>query len=216
MSRTIPAALLNLLRTRSTTLCTCLIATRQDGAVYGFTDHDKDLTVDGVFCAAATSFLGSTIEDQLGLAVSNLDLQGSFAAVSSLAVTDDDLEDGRWDGADMRLLVVNWADPTMFATLIRGTLGQVNSGDVAFQAELRSLGQAYAQYVGALLQPKCRSNLGDTKPGPSGGCGFSVPAPTLGTVSAVTDREASRSPLRALSRTGPAARFSAAIGLSAQ
>lgn len=186
--RNIPAGLLALLRSRSTTLCMCLVATRQDGAIYGFTDHDRDLTVSGTLCLASTSFTGSAIEDQLGLAVSNLDLKGPFLALSSIGITDNDLEDGRWDGADLRLLVVNWADPTQFAVLMRGTIGQVNSGDLAFQAELRSVAQAFAQYIGSLLQPKCRSNLGDTSSGPNGGCRFTMPAPVLGTISAVTDR----------------------------
>ncbi len=66
--------------------------------------------------------------------------------------------------------------------------GQVTIGDLAYQAELRSLGQHFGQYVGALCQAKCRSDFGDTGTGLEGGCNFVMPAPVSATVSGVTTR----------------------------
>ena len=44
------------LDTGATTLAWCWRVTRGDGAVLGFTDHDRDLTFDGTTFEAATGF----------------------------------------------------------------------------------------------------------------------------------------------------------------
>jgi uncharacterized phage protein (TIGR02218 family) len=69
---------------------------RRDGVVMGFTDFDRDLVFDAVTCKAASGFTATAIQGQLGLAVSNLDVQG---ALSSDALTEDDLHGGRYDDA---------------------------------------------------------------------------------------------------------------------
>ncbi len=186
MSRSIPSALQNALNSRSTTLCLCWKAVRKDGTVFGFTDHDVDVTFGGVTFEAATSFTGSAIEDQLGLAVSNVDL---MAALSSDGITDADLEDGRWDEANITIYAVDWTDPVNgHAIMVKGTTGQVSSGDLAFQAELRSLGQHFAQYIGTLCQENCASNMFDTGSGLEGGCNFAQPAAVDGVIATVTSR----------------------------
>ena len=184
--RTIPAALQTALNSRTTTLCLCWLAVRQDGLVFGFTDHDADVTFGGQTYAAATSFTGSAIEDQLGLAVSNVNL---MAALSSNAITDQDLEDGRWDDCAITIYAVDWTNPvTGNAIMVKGTTGQVSSGDLAFQAELRSLGQHFQQYIGTLCQENCASNMFDTGKGLEGGCNFAEPSPVDGTIAGVISR----------------------------
>ncbi|WP_291156667.1 DUF2163 domain-containing protein [Hyphomicrobium sp.] len=44
----------------------------------GFTDFDRDLVFDAVTYKAASGFTATAIEGQLGLAVSNLDVQGAL------------------------------------------------------------------------------------------------------------------------------------------
>lgn len=192
MSRTIPAALLTALQSRTTTLCYCWQAIRQDGEVFGFTDHDVDVTFDAgdghgsIVYKAKTSFMGSDIEDQLGLAVSNVE---QMAALSSDGVTNADLEDGRWDNAAITIMVVDYKNPALAnAVLVSGTVGQVTSGDLAFQAELRSLGQHFSQYIGSLLQPTCRSDLFDTGSGPDHGCNLPEPSPVPGLIASASSR----------------------------
>lgn len=194
MSRTIPASLLAALQSGTTTLCLCWQAIRADGTIFGFTDHDRDVTFDAgdghgtIIYKASTSFTASDMQDQLGMAVSNVDLVG---ALSSEAITDADLEDGRWDQCAITVMVVDWSSPTLGHTVwVSGTTGQVTSGDLAFQAELRSLGQHLAQYIGSLVQPTCRSNLFDTGSGLDGGCNLAQPAAVAGTIATVTSRTA--------------------------
>lgn len=192
MTRPIPPALLAALTSRTTTLCLCWQAVRTDGTIYGFTDHDVNVIFDAgdgngtVLYMASSSFVGSDIQDQLGLAVSNMDLMG---ALQSDAVTDADLEDGRWDEAVITIFAVDYTNPANANTvMVSGTVGQVTAGDLAFQAELRSLGQHFAQYIGALLQPTCRSQMFDTGKGVDGGCNFPKPPAVASTVTAQTSR----------------------------
>lgn len=166
-------------------MCFCWRIDRQDGVIMGFTDHDVDLTFDSVTYQRTTSFSASAMENQLGLAVSNLDVMG---ALSSDSITEDDLESGRYDGALLTIYLVNWQEVTQRVVIMKGPLGQVTIGDLAYQAELRSLGQHFQQYIGSLCQAKCRSDFGDTGSGLEGGCRFALPAAVAGTVSAVTDR----------------------------
>ena len=141
-----------------TTLCRCWRIERKDGVVMGFTDHDRDLSFDGVTYQAASGFTASSVEDQLGLAVSNLDVQG---ALSSAAITEADLNAGRYDDAAVTIYLVNWQDVSQRVVLRSGFLGQVSRGTLAFTAELRGLASRLDQAAGRIFQRSCPWELGD-------------------------------------------------------
>lgn len=175
------------LNTRTTTMCLCWKVVRNDGVIFGFTDHDRPLTFGGVTYLASTSFTSTAIQDQLGLAVSNLEVLG---ALSSDAITELDLLSTKYDGAAVTVYLVNWQDVTQTAIMTKGTIGQVTIGDLAFQSELRSLGQHFAQYVGSLCSPRCRVvAFGGGGAGLEAGCLADV-ASTIrtGTIASVTNR----------------------------
>ncbi|WP_159845869.1 DUF2163 domain-containing protein, partial [Brevundimonas sp. G8] len=52
--RNIPEEMAVRIESGATTLCHVWRLERADGAVMGFTDHDRDLVVDGVVCRAAS------------------------------------------------------------------------------------------------------------------------------------------------------------------
>lgn len=186
--RTIPAAMQTALDVGATTFCFCWKVEQTNGTVRGFTDHDVDVPgFDGVTTfERSTSFSASNIENQQGLAPSNVDVLGYLA---SGTLTEDDLECGRYDGAKLTIYFVNWQDPAaQNAIIISGILGEVTVGDLAYHAELRSKMQCFSEYVGSLCQQKCRSDLGDTGSGLEGGCRFAMPAAVVGTVASVTSR----------------------------
>lgn len=188
MALNVPSGILGMLQSGVSTVCLCWKLTRPDNVVMGFTDHDEDVGFDSVTYLASSSFTASAMEDQLGLAVSNLDVMAAF---SSETITNDDLEDGRYDNSVVEIWLVDWTDPQPDTNrvMIRScTLGQVQAGDLAYQAEFRSLAQHYAQYIGAIVQPKCRSELGDTGKGLEGGCRFTLPAPVNGTIQSIVNR----------------------------
>ena len=66
--RTIPPALAARLEGSATTLCRCWALRRRDGFVLGFTDHDRDLVVDGVTCRAGGGWSPGASEAGVGYA----------------------------------------------------------------------------------------------------------------------------------------------------
>lgn len=160
--KTLPPALANHFVGGLTTLCRCWRVQRRDSVVLGFTDFDRDLAFDGVTYKAASGFTATAIEGQLGLAVSNLDVQG---ALSSDALTETDLNAGRYDDAAVTIFLVNWADTSQRVVLRSGNLGQVSRGKLAFTAELRGLAARLDQSVGRVFQRTCAWDLGDARCG---------------------------------------------------
>ena len=151
----------------ATTLCRAWILRRADGVVFGFSDHDKALSVDGVVCEAASGMDASALESSTGLAVDNAQAVG---ALSSVGITDLDVETGRFDGAEVWHWLVNWQDTAQKTLLFRGTLGEIRRGAGAFEAELRGLSEALNRPVGRAYLRQCDRVLGDGK------CGFDINA----------------------------------------
>lgn len=158
--KTLPPSLAMHLAGGLTTLAHCWRLERKDGVVMGFTDHDVDLAFDGVTYRAAYGFTASSIESSLGLAVSNLDVEG---ALSSAAITEVDLHAGRYDDAAVTVFLVNWQDVADRLILRSGFLGQVSRGTVAFTAELRGLASRLDQAAGRVFQRTCPWELGDAR-----------------------------------------------------
>lgn len=177
--RTLPPALAAHLSGAATTLCTGWRLNRRDGVVLGFTDHDRDLLVDGLLLKAASGIAGSESASAEGLAVTGAELSG---ALSADVLTEDDLAAGLYDGATVDLLLVNWAEPSSYALLRRGTLGEVRREDDRFTAEIRALTDALNQTRGRYFGIRCDADLGDAR------CGLDLTAPAFsgtGEVSAV-------------------------------
>lgn len=142
-----------------TTLARCWQVVRRDGVTLGFTDHDRDLSFDGITHHAASGLTASAMESQAGLAVSGLEADG---ALSSTAIAEDDLAAGLYDDASFRLFLANWADVTQRVLLRQGNFGQVTRGRTGFSVELRGLAHRLDQTMGRLYQRCCAWTLGDS------------------------------------------------------
>lgn len=144
-----------------TTLATCWKLTRRDATVFGFTDHDRDITVDSISYKAATGFTPSAIQNTGSLAVGNLDVEGML---SSGSITEADILAGLYDFAAIDIFQVNYADLTQGALkLRRGWLGEVSMHKQQFIAEVRGLAQRLSQTIGELYSASCRATLGDSR-----------------------------------------------------
>jgi uncharacterized phage protein (TIGR02218 family) len=168
--RSIPPALQARLDGGVTTLARCHILRRRDGVTMGFTDHDRDLVVDGVTCRAGSGLTASEATARLGLQVDGGEFSGALADDS---LTEDDLAAGRWDGAAVRVFLVDWSEPHLFVLLAAGTVGEVRREGFAFAAELRSPSDRLNQESGRLYTATCGADLGDTR------CRVDLNAPTL-------------------------------------
>lgn len=141
-----------------TTLCHGWRVTRRDGVVLGFTDHDRDLVVDGLLLKAASGITASESTSAAGLAVTGAEMSG---ALSADALEAGHLAAGLYDGASVDLLLVNWSDTSQVLLLRRGTIGEVRCEDAFFTAEIRALADGLNQSRGRLLSTTCDADLGD-------------------------------------------------------
>lgn len=156
------------LATGSTTLARAFSVIRKDGVVMGFTDHDRDLYFDGVLFRADTGLTARALQMGTGLAVDNSE---AFGALRSDAITEDDILAGRYDGAEVRGWLVNWADVSVRALQFCGSLGEITRSAGAFTAELRGLSERLNQPQGRIYQARCSAVLGDLA------CGFDLTQP---------------------------------------
>lgn len=141
-----------------TTLATCWRLERADGWVRGFTDHDQDLSVDGLVYTASTGFLPSAIKSGADLSVDNLDVDGFL---DDDALKAQDLSNGLYDGARIDIFIVNWADLGMGRVMLRrGWLGEVKRADQRFSAEVRGVANKLQQTSGRLYSRLCRTAFG--------------------------------------------------------
>lgn len=160
--RDVPSALQAKLDGGATTLCRCWIVTRRDGAVQGFTDHDRDLALGDVVCRAGTGFGSSEATSRFDLSASASEIAG---ALSDDTLNEDDLAAGRFDAATVRTYLVDWSEPSLNVMLASGVLGEVRREGAAFTAELRGLADALAQESGRLFTATCGADLGDARCG---------------------------------------------------
>ncbi|MEI4233227.1 MULTISPECIES: DUF2163 domain-containing protein [Roseovarius] len=165
------------------TLATCWRLARRDGVVFRATDHDVDLVVDGEIYRARAGYSRTAVASEAGLAVGNVDLEG---VLDDAGLEADALRAGLYDGAEVRIFVVNWQDPSQGTLrLRRGWLGEVMlSSEGEWRTELRGLSQVLAQRLIEPYTPDCRADLGDAR------CGVDIRDPAWtrpGTVTAPLD-----------------------------
>jgi uncharacterized phage protein (TIGR02218 family) len=147
------------LREELVTLAWCWRLARRDGVVIGLTSHDRDLPVGGIVYRAAPGMKPSAIETNDSLDAGTMDLEG---AISSEAIAADDLDAGRWDGAELELFVTDWSAPEAApVTVARGSLGAIERRGGAFAAELQGVTRALDRPVCPATSPGCRAVLGD-------------------------------------------------------
>lgn len=152
----------------TTTTARAWAISRGDGLVLGFTDHDAALEFDGIRFRPDCGLSARAVVQGTGLSIDNTEAAG---ALSDEAITEADIAAGRWDGADLRLWEINWADLSARRLIFRGTLGEVTRADGAFRAELRGLAEALATPMGRVFHPRCSARLGD------GACRVDLSAP---------------------------------------
>lgn len=143
-----------------TTLCRAWAVTRADGETYGFTDHDRALEFEGIRFRADSGLTARTLTQGTGLSVDNSEAMGVLSDASLRA---EDIEAGRFDGAELRAWLVNWAAPEQRWLQFRGSLGEIRRAGGAFHAELRGLTEALNRPQGRVYQKPCTAVLGDAQ-----------------------------------------------------
>ena len=152
--RNIDPAMIN-----SGTLCYCWKLVVGDES-YGFTDHDQNITLDGLTYQAKSGFTASAIESGLGLKVDNLEASG---ALSSDHLSEEEISKGKFDGAEIFIYRVNWQMPEQYILLKRGSIGEIKRTEYGFRAELRGLAHKLSTPQGRIYQYHCDADFGDSR-----------------------------------------------------
>ncbi len=163
-----------------TTHCFCWIIRRKDGAVHGFTDHDAPLLISGVVCEPQSGLSGSEATSALGLSVDTAEVEG---ALSSLSITDSDIERGAFDQARVEAWLVNWGSPDQRSLLRSSRIGSISRSGGRFVAELKSSTVDLDKISGRRVTRRCDAQLGDSR------CGYSGGAQAGTVVTTLSDRE---------------------------
>ncbi|NVK14442.1 MAG: DUF2163 domain-containing protein [Rhodobacteraceae bacterium] len=165
-----------------TTVCRAWALERRDGTVLGFTDHDCVLSFDAITFQPGSGLTARAVQQATGLSVDNTEALG---VLSDAAVREEDIEAGRFDGAEVRCWLVNWQDVSMRWLQFRGSIGEIRRAGGAFEAELRGLTEALNQPLGRIYQNPCTAVLGDRA------CGFDLDTPGYAAETQVENAERS-------------------------
>ena len=148
-------------------LCRAWIVIRRDGVRLGFTDHDRDLVVDGVACRASGGWSPGARDSAAGYA------PGQGAALGVLddaGITEADLAAGLYDGARVAELRVDWSGPHRVVRLWTATITAVSREGEAFKAALAGPLAELDRVAGRTFTRLCDARLGDAR------CGIAAPA----------------------------------------
>jgi uncharacterized phage protein (TIGR02218 family) len=115
-----------------------------------------------------------------GLSVDNTEAVG---VLSADAITEVDINAGRYDGAKVTTWLVQWDDPSARKVRFYGTIGEITRASGGFQAELRGLTEALNQPQGRSYFKTCSAVLGDTR------CGVDLTDPAFSTETLAGDTD---------------------------
>ncbi len=161
--RDIPVSLRAALDSGATRLARCWRLDRRDGVVMGFTDHDAALSFEGVDYEPDAGFGPSAVESSTGLSADTHEVTG---ALSSARITEADIARGAYDGAEVVLYLVDWANVGSRLLVSRGLIGEIRRGDNGlFEAEITGLSDRLGQPFGQAYLAGCSCRLGDAKCG---------------------------------------------------
>lgn len=146
------------LKSGLTTVCHAWAIDRKDGTQLGFTDHDMPLAFDGLEFKASTGLTAAALQQSTGLSVDNTEAVG---ALQDQSISQEDIGAGRYEDAQVRAWLVNWAKPDERQLIFRGSLGEITRDGTLFRAELRGLTEKLNRPIGRVYQKPCAAVLGD-------------------------------------------------------
>ena len=160
--RQVPQEMAARIESGAATLCHVWLLTRTDGERLGFTDHDRDLTIDSVACRAATGWSPGAGESATGSVAGSRSLSGVLDAET---ITSEDIDAGRYDRAEIELWRVDWVRPDLKVRLFRGWIAGLTRQGERFTADVEGPLAALERVIGRTYARTCDATLGDARCG---------------------------------------------------
>ena len=152
----------NHLSQTATTLCWLWRIARSDDTVLGFTDHDRNLEIDGINYEASSGLTPSEVDRRLGFSIDNGAVQG---ALTSEKISPEDIASGFYENAIIESFRVNWKDTSQIVKVSRGRLGSIRQKGEAFEAEWTGESVLLDRSVGRVFSTLCDAEFGDSRCG---------------------------------------------------
>ena len=156
--RTIPEEMAARIESGAAMLCHAWVLRRADGTELGFTDHDRDLVVDGVACRAASGWTAGAADSAVGFSAGSAAVAGGL---DDAAITDEDIGAGLYDGASVALWRMDWDRPDLKVRLWTATLARIRREGAGFTAELEGPLARLERVVGRTYGRECDAVFGD-------------------------------------------------------
>lgn len=151
------AGLLAHLAQEVTTLAEGWKVLRSDGAIFGFSTHDRDIEIDGVVYRASEGLRPTSAHTTNTLSTDTLDVTAFLDVTTEL-----EMAAGIWDDAKVINFEVNWDDlPTVIENnpdvLVKrkGALGRITRQEGLFTAEIRGEADNFQTRIGRQYSPVC-------------------------------------------------------------
>tara|TARA_R110002110_G_scaffold84071_1_gene218318 strand:+ start:769 stop:1653 length:885 start_codon:yes stop_codon:yes gene_type:complete len=142
----------------TTHVCQCWSIVRKDGVTFGFTDHDRPLVFDDITFRPDSGLSAKALASTTGLSVNNTEALG---VLSASAITDLDIEAGRYDDAEVTTWLVRWDNVAQREIRFIGTIGEITREQGVYRTELRGLTEMLNQPQGRAYLKTCSAVLGD-------------------------------------------------------
>ena len=139
-------------------LAFCWRLERGDGAGLALTSSDRDVDYGGIRYRSSPGMTPAAVTRSLGLDSDGGETSG---VVSADSLTEEDLLLGRWTGASVTLLAVDWANPAQSVPLLGGELGEISVAGDSFSAELLGAASKLSATPCPSTSAECRAELGD-------------------------------------------------------
>jgi uncharacterized phage protein (TIGR02218 family) len=149
-------------------LARCVKIKLRDGTIYGFTDHDEDLTVDigdgdgPVSYSGDFGMISGDVELAAGFESSSMDLTIPIRD----PITRAQLLGRRFNQAFVWIFEVDWSNSFLQpAALMKAWVADVEVQRNAARLEIRSLQDYFNIVIGRIATPRCTATFGDAKCG---------------------------------------------------
>ena len=149
-------------------ICSIFTIVAKDGTTRCFTDHDKELIVDGktyIPSAGVTRFKTKVTNDA--------EVSSQEMAATVLDMPHQEMVDGKWDNAQIESALVAWADPDAGKLInFKGSVGAIQFTDEGFRADVQNYLRDLGRNLGHNVTANCRHVLFSQRtPGMISWCG---------------------------------------------